>query len=114
MQANAIFKRLSFFVFCFSVIIHSSSAQNVLLQQQLQQSQYLRFTMKPDSTEMGFTRWEKKKATSIRNLPLATDFQSLQVKGPGTVRIDKSNSVSGQGSVVITTPSSLARKNPTN
>src|SRR5690242_12041808 len=114
MRSNSVFKKFSFFIFCFGMIIHCSYAQDALLQKQLHQSQYLRFTMKPDSADMGLTRWEKKKATMLRELPLTTDFKSLQLKGPGVISIDKTTTVSGQGSVIITTPSSLAKKNPTN
>ncbi|WP_090663115.1 glycoside hydrolase family 9 protein [Parafilimonas terrae] len=96
------------------MVIHCAYAQDALLQKQLHQSQYLRFTMKPDSADMGFTRWEKKRATLQRYLPLATDFKSLELQGPGAISVDKNNTVSGQGSVLITTPSSLAKKNPTN
>jgi hypothetical protein len=106
-------KQFCCFVFCLTFIISSSFAQNTL-QKQLVQSQYLRFTMKADSADMGFIKWEKKKATTTRDLPLATDFNALQLKGPGSISIDKTHTVSGKGSIVITTPSSLAVKNPTN
>jgi len=107
-------KQFCCFVFCLTFIISSSSFAQNTLQKQLVQSQYLRFTMKADSADMGFTRWEKKKATTTRDLPLATDFNALQLKGPGSISIDKTHTVSGKGSIVITTPSSLAVKNPTN
>ncbi|MGH2564485.1 MAG: hypothetical protein ACRDE5_08230, partial [Ginsengibacter sp.] len=58
------------FIFC-CLILTKGFGQNAALQKQLEQSQYLRLTMKPDSSDMGFTRWEKKQATSIRDLPLA-------------------------------------------
>ena len=107
-------KRFCCFIFCLPFVISSLFAQNKLLQKQLIQSQYLRFTMKADSADMGFTRWEKKKATSTRDLSLAADFKSLQLKGTGRISVDKTNTISGDGSVVITTPSSLATKNPSN
>ncbi len=104
-----------FFLFIFFLLVFDSGfGQNTLLQKQLQQSHYLRFTMKPDSANMGFTRWEKKKATLSRDLPLATDFKSLHLNGPGTISISTERTISGKGSILITTPSSLPVKNPTN
>ncbi len=107
-------KRFCCFIFCLTFVISSSFAQNTLLQRQLIQSRYLRFTMKPDSADMGVSRWEKKIASSIRDLPLAADFKALQLKGLGSMSVDKQTTVSGKGSVFITTPSSLATKNPSN
>ncbi|MGH2647303.1 MAG: glycoside hydrolase family 9 protein [Ginsengibacter sp.] len=101
------------FIFC-CLILTKGFGQNAALQKQLEQSQYLRLTMKPDSSDMGFTRWEKKQATSIRDLPLASDFKSLQLKGSGNISVNKEITISGKGSVLITTPSSTATKNPTN
>ncbi len=71
-------------------------------------------TMKADSTDMGITRWLKKKVEQSRVLPLAADINSLQIKGPGTISIDPTKTVSGKGSIVLETPTSLAVKNPTN
>ena len=84
------------------------------LQKQLEQSHYLRFTMKADSADAGITRWLEKKVTSSRDLPLADDFNALQVRGPGILRINREISISGKGSVMIETPTSLAVKNPSN
>ncbi len=104
-----------FACFIFSCLITGSIfGQHAALQKQLDVSQYLRFTMKPDSADMGFTRWEKKKATLVRDLPLAADFKSLQFQGPGNISISRSKTISGKGSVMITTPASTAVKNPTN
>jgi hypothetical protein len=89
-------------------------SQSSLLLKQLKQSQNLRVVMKPDSADMGITRWRKKKVLQSRALPLASDFAALQYKGPGTLKLDKSTSVTGAGSVVIDAPSSLEKKNPTN
>ncbi|MBI1768072.1 MAG: glycoside hydrolase family 9 protein [Bacteroidetes bacterium] len=100
-------------IFILGLLIISSLGafcQDSLLLRQLKQSKHLRFVMKPDSANMGFTRWQKKKVLKSRVLPLATDFSALKMKGPGTLTIDK-NSVSG---VVIKTPTSLAVKNPSN
>src|SRR5690349_7393876 len=91
-----------------------ASAQETPLSRQLKESQNLRFVMKPDSADMGLTRWEKKKVHQSRVLPLASDFENLKMKGPGSLNIAKDVTVSGQGSVVIETPASLSVKNPTN
>lgn len=88
--------------------------QSPALQKQLKESRYLSVTMKPDSADMGFTRWEKKPPRFVRDLPLATDFNSLELKGSGHISVDQSITISGEGSVLITTPSSTATKNPTN
>src|SRR5258706_2211476 len=104
-------------VFSFGLLIITSfeaSCQDSLLLRQLKQSQYLRLVMKPDSATMGFTRWQKKKVYKSRALSLATDFSALKIKGPGILKIDHYTSVSGAGSVVLETPTSLAVKNPTN
>ncbi|MBA4057945.1 MAG: hypothetical protein C0490_24730, partial [Marivirga sp.] len=95
---------LSFDAFC----------QDSLLLRQLKQSQNLKFVITPDSADMGFVRWQKKKVYQSRVLPLATDFGALKIKGPGILKVDKTNSVSGAGSVILDAPASLAVKNPSN
>jgi hypothetical protein len=99
---------------CCFLLSLSAFCQDPLLLRQLKESQNLRFVMKPDSADMGFTRWQKKMVSLSRVLPLATDFSNLKMKGPGVLSIDKNTSVSGTGSVVIETPASLAIKNPSN
>jgi hypothetical protein len=96
------------------LLIQSILAQDAALLKQLEQSHYLTYTMKADSTDMGITRWLKKKVEQSRILPLAADINSLQIKGPGTISIDQTKTISGKGSIVIQTPTSLAVKNPTN
>ncbi len=109
------FKLYSFyFLSLFLLAATITSAQNTALQKQLDQSRYLTFTMKADSADMGITRWLAKIAAKTRNLPLATDFKALQLNGPGAISINKQNTISGKGSVMIETPTSLAVKNPTN
>src|SRR5260221_9885622 len=63
-------------------------AQDAALLKQLQQSSYLKFTMKADSANAGITRWLKKRVERSRTLPLAADFNSLRTQGPGTIQID--------------------------
>ena len=108
--------RCAFVLFFFPGILLSLSAgaQDVALQKQLAQSRYLTYIMKADSANMGMTRWLQKKVQQSRILPLADDKDTLLIKGPGTIRIDKTKTISGKGSVVIETPTSLAVKNPTN
>jgi hypothetical protein len=85
-----------------------------LLRMQLTQSGQLHRIMKEDSTLGGMNRWLKKPVSKSRELPLAADFSSLKLKGPGQLMIDTKRTVSGKGSVVIETPTSLGTKNPTN
>ncbi|MEO8472577.1 MAG: glycoside hydrolase family 9 protein [Chryseolinea sp.] len=89
-------------------------AQDAVLQKQLEQSRYLTHVMKEDSTLSGLTRWSKKKVTKSRILPLADDFDALRTHGPGTIKVDRQRTVSGKGSVLLETPTSLGVKNPTN
>ena len=89
-------------------------AQDANLMKQLQQSSYLGIAMKADSADMGITRWLKKKVEKSRGLPLAADFNSLKHTGPGTIQIDHNNTISGKGSILLETPTSLPKKNPTN
>ena len=85
-------------------------AQDANLMKQLQQSSYLKYTMKADSTNAGITRWLKKRVEKSRILPLAADFNSLKTKGPGTIKIDRAKTISGNGSILLETPTSLAKK----
>jgi len=91
-----------------------AGAQDATLRAQLEQSHYLRYVMKADTNNAGMNRWLKKKVERSRSLPLASDINSLRTKGPATIRVDRSRSVSGQGSILLETPSSLGVKNPTN
>ena len=94
--------------------INPVMAQDANLMKQLQQSSYLKYTMKADSTNAGIARWLKKRVEKSRILPLAADFNSLKTKGPGTIKIDSAKTISGNGSILLKTPTSLAEKNPTN
>src|SRR5258705_11192411 len=80
-----------------------SKAQDANLMKQLQQSSYLKFTMKDDSTNAGIARWLKKRVQKSRILPLAADFNSLKTKGPGTLKIDRAKKISGNGSILLET-----------
>src|SRR5680860_164181 len=88
--------------------------QNITLQKQLEQSQYLSTVMKVDSNDAGMTRWLKKKVEKSKILPLAEDFDALKNTGPGTIQISKKIKRSTGGSILLETPASLAVKNPTN
>lgn len=106
----------SHIVLCFGIIVSytNATAQKTALQKQLEQSGYLSRLMKADSSDMGLTRWLKKEVLQSRDLPLAADFNALKITGPGTIKIDRNNTVSGKGSILLETPSSLAIKNPSN
>ena len=89
-------------------------AQTSKLQRQLEQSEYLTYTMKPDSADAGLTRWLRKKPSLSQELELASDFGSLRNTGPGIIQVSRTFSHSGKGSILLQTPASLAVKNPTN
>lgn len=96
---------------CFSA---QGNCQDSLLLQQLKQSNYLHTIMKPDSGTMAFTRWKKKEIIRSLALPLVTQFNDLKIKGPGSLKIAKDETVSGSGSILLETPTSLAVKSPVN
>ena len=96
------------------VLVSPASAQDAALKKQLEQCSYLRIVMKPDSADGAMQRWLQKKVESSRDLPLAADFNGLQLKGPGAIKVDRSHTISGKGSILLATPTSLPVKNPTN
>jgi hypothetical protein len=98
---------------CLCLLSLNAFCQSSLLRQ-LKQSQNLKFVMKPDSTDMGFTRWQQKKVIKSRVLPLVSDFNTLKIKGPGVLKIEKHNTITGAGSILLETPASLTVKNPSN
>lgn len=89
-------------------------SQDVLLQKQLAESEYITHTIKADSANAGLTRWMKKEVLQSKELSLATDFNHLKSTGPGTIQINHSISHSGKGSILLETPASLAVKNRSN
>lgn len=112
---SCIYQRLTLFVLLFSMYrVNPLKAQDAALIKQLEQSSYLKYTMKADSTHAGIARWLKKPVEKSRSLPLAADFNSLKTNGPGTIKIDRTKTTSGNGSILLETPTSLAKKNPTN
>ncbi|MDR0431671.1 MAG: glycoside hydrolase family 9 protein [Tannerellaceae bacterium] len=85
------------------------------LAKQLEDSRYLRFTIKPDCDDAGLTRWTKKEVLESRELSLVDNFESLRITiEPGTLHIDKEKTISGKGSVRFDVPASTPEKNPTN
>lgn len=94
--------------------IFSLQAQSPLLTRQLKESSYLKRPMTIDSSNAGMTRWLKKEVLQTRKLPLATDFYGLRTKGPGTISVNKEHTVSGEGSILLESPTSLGTKNPSN
>jgi hypothetical protein len=70
--------------------------------------------MKPDSATMGFTSWKKKAIIRSMALPLVPRFNDLKIKGPGNLKIAEKVTVSGEGSILLETPTSLAVKNSAN
>lgn len=104
----------------FSLLVSSIAGQNRLvpdktLTGQLEESRYLRYTMKPDLNDAGLTRWAKKEVIKSRELSLVDNFNSLKVViEPGTIHIDRDVTISGKGSVRLDVPASTQEKNPTN
>jgi Glycosyl hydrolase family 9/Cellulase N-terminal ig-like domain len=90
------------------------NSQDSLFIRQLKQSRNLQTLMKPDSATMGFTNWKKKKIIRSLPLPLVSQFNDLKIKGPGSLKIEKEITVSGEGSILIETPTSLAVKTANN
>ncbi len=70
--------------------------------------------MRPDSADMGITRWMEKKGSHARDLSLVDNFSLLKLEGPGTMTVNRGMTVSGKGSIRVETPTSLSQKNPTN
>ena len=85
------------------------------LTKQLEDSRYLRHTLKPELQHAGITRWAKKEVLKSRELSLVDNFNLLKVTiEPGTLHIDKEVTISGKGSVRFDVPASTPEKNPTN
>ena len=99
-------------LFIIDLCFPPGSGQDSLLFRQLKQSNYLQTLMKTDSAAMGFTRWKKKEIIRSYPLPLVSVFNDLKIKGPGTLKIAKDVTVSGEGSILLETPASLAVKTP--
>lgn len=91
-----------------------SSQPDAKLAKQLEDSRYLKATMKSFPEDAGLTRWYEKEVLETRSLPLVSDFRALQVTSPGTIYIDSVITISGKGSVRMDTPTSLAEKKASN
>ncbi len=101
----------------FLILISASmlgTGQDSLLIHQLKQSHNLQTLMKPDSSGIGFSRWKRKDIIRSTALPLVTQFNDLKINGPGSLKVEKNITVSGNGSILLESPTSLAVKNPTN
>jgi len=90
------------------------TGQDSLLIHQLKQSHNLQTLMKPDSSGVGFSRWKRKEIIRSSVLSLVTHFNDLKIKGPGSLKVEKNITVSGDGSILLESPASLALNNPTN
>ncbi|MDH6356519.1 glycoside hydrolase family 9 protein [Parabacteroides sp. PF5-9] len=101
-------------LFSIAMVGQNVYTSDTKLLKQLEESRYLKVTMKPDLEDAGLTRWYQKEVLKTRSLPLASDFESLRISGPGTLHVDREVTVSGEGSVRLDTPISLGVKNPTN
>jgi len=105
-------------VFILTILLFTVSqlgySQDTLLLKQLEQSRNIHTIMIADSADMGMTRWLHKKVIKTKVWPLAKDFYGLEIKGPGTIKINHTLTQSGDGSICLETVSSLAVKNPSN
>lgn len=97
-----------------TLILTPAHAQDEMLKKQLKQSNYLRTVMQPNDADAGLTRWLRKPVLQSRSLLLAEDFNHLKTNGPGTISVDDAITKSGKGSILLSTPSSLPVKNPSN
>jgi hypothetical protein len=108
-------KKIILALIVFLAACHQTSYQpDARLVKQLEDSRYLRLTMKPCLEDAGLTRWYEKEALTSRSLPLASDFDALRTTGAGTLHIDRNVTISGEGSVRLDIPTSTDKKNPSN
>ena len=87
---------------------------NGQLKKQLEDSRYLKRGMKENLEDCAETRWLAKPVLSTRSLPLAEDLDSLRLRGPGILSVDKCHSVSGTGSIKLSLPTEGYHKHPGN
>jgi hypothetical protein len=118
-KLNVYCRSVLFFLLLFSTMTFGAAEADAQIQdakliKQLEDSRYLKVTMKPFLEDAGITRWYEKEILATRSLPLASDFDALHVSGPGALHIDPNVTVSGNGSVRLDVPASLAVKNPSN
>jgi hypothetical protein len=84
-----------------------------VLQEQLEASRYLTgFGMTANPEDGAELRWLQKPVYETRKLPLAETFDELVLEGPGTLSICHEKTVSAEGSVKITVPTTLAIREP--
>ena len=85
---------------------------------QLRDSRLVHRTMQEFTEDSGMARWEAKEVLESRQLPLASDFQSLKIIGYSEdaciLRTDSLVTHSGEPSVCIDVPASGPVKNPSN
>ena len=110
---NTILRVLVFPIF-FAACGQASYLPDAKLARQLEDSRYLKNTMKPFLEDAGLTRWYEKEVQESRSLHLASDYDALRTTGPGTLHVDRNVTISGMGSVRLDTPVSLETKNPSN
>lgn len=84
------------------------------LAKQLEESNYVRHTMKPDLKDAGITRWYQKEALKSREVPLIAEFENLRFSGPGKLGISHEVTRTGKGSICMDVPASLGEKSKDN
>lgn len=81
---------------------------------QLAKSRYLQRPLQADLSASAYQRYSQKPVLRSRALPLCDAFDRLTHYGPGTMAVCREQTVSGQGSICLATPTSTTVKNPTN
>ncbi|MFH1568242.1 MAG: glycoside hydrolase family 9 protein [Gemmatimonadota bacterium] len=84
------------------------------LQQQIEESRYLKRGLRPDLRHAAETRWLAKPVLESRPLSLAAAFSRLELKGPGRLSLDHDCTVSGQGSARLTVATAPGERNRSN
>jgi hypothetical protein len=84
-----------------------------ILKEQLEASRYLTgFGMPANPEDAAELRWLSKPVQKTRRLPLAAAFDELFLEGPGTLDLCREKTISTEGSVKITIPTTLAIREP--
>lgn len=74
------------------------------LRRQLEESRYIRRSMKADTADSGHERWARKPVVKTRQVPMAGRFSTLIHTGPGTMHIDRETCRTDEGSVRLDFP----------
>lgn len=95
---------------------HSSDVADslLLLEQQLEATDYVHSIMVEDPSHGAYARWEAKEVKASRPLVITESLDNILFRGVGSISYDAEMTRSGHGSVRIDCPTSTEKKNPTN